>query len=190
MARALHPALSALLLATALSSCTTNGGNTFLVATKVVFGSGVVDPATGNCTPPVVFSASTDEALFPTFKAGTEMQLGIVVNSRLSSGTTGARFQTNDWFAERVVVSYEATGSKAVNIPERTLPAQGYVAAAGSGVALGVLISKDDSVALAALSSVRLRVHVIGKLGDGSTAQTSDYEFIAVPGSGGNCIGK
>jgi hypothetical protein len=188
MPRALHLAVSALLISSA--ACTTNGGNTFLVATKVVMATGTIDPVTKLCVG-ATLSASSPEVL-PSFKPGTELfGLGIVVDNRLPTTVTSVnRLQSNDWVADTAVISYESTGSGAVNVPERTYSWQGYVPASASAVTTGRLISSTDSTLLAAATSIRIRMHLTGKLNDGSTAQTSDYEFLVLQGDGSTCSAK
>jgi hypothetical protein len=190
MTRALHLVVPALLLLSA--ACTTNGGNTFLVATKVIYATGTAGPG-GTCLN-ATLTPSTGEALFPTYATSTPsaMLLGLVVDNRLSSTVASDnRKQSNDWTAEKGIVSYEGVGSGAINLPERSLPVQGYVPAGTIGAVLTTIISKEDVALLQATQpTFRVKVHLTGKLNDGSTVQTSDYEFIATPGSGANCTTK
>ena len=185
MTRALNqlviPALSAALLA----SCTTHGGNTFLLATKVIAATGTLDPLTKLITG-CKLDPGAKELAFPAFDTTNALALGIVLENRLAATATVTKPESNDFVAEKFVVNYESTGTGSVSISEQSLPAQGYVTAGGIGVAVGLLMPVSVETALTGLSSVRIHVYVVGKLSDGTTVKSSDYEFIAVPG-GPNC---
>ena len=192
MTRALHQlAIPAALCAGLLGSCTTHGGNTFVVTTKIVQPTGTLDAVTKvvtNC----VIDPGSPELNFPAFNTTVPLQLGIVLQNRLIAGSTPTRPQSNDFVAEKVVINYESTNTGTPGVPEQNLPAQGFVPAGGSAAISAVLIPAGAiATALTALPSVRVHLYVVGRLGDGSTVKTSDYEFIAVPGAATTgCVGK
>ncbi len=184
MPRALHLiSLPALLLA--LASCTTNGGNTFLVATKIILPTGL-DPVTGLCLAPV-FSPNSDETVFAFFGTDVPLKMGLVLENRLLAATKGEHFQSNDFATQSVVIRYESTGAAAINIQERTIAAQGYVPATGKSAAIADVVSLADAATLntqlGAEQYVRVNIHAVGKLNDGHTVQSSDYSFIVQRGA-------
>jgi hypothetical protein len=184
MPRALHLiSLPALLLA--LASCTTNGGNTFIVATKVILPTGL-DPVTGACAQPV-FSPNSPETSYAVFGTDAPLKMGLVLENRMKSTPIGDRLNSNDFTSTSAVIKYESTGTGAINIPERTVPAQGYIPATGSGEAVIDVVSTADAATLKTQMGtdlyVRVNIHVVGKLNDGHTVQSSDYFFIVTAGA-------
>jgi hypothetical protein len=186
MARALRilPALALV----ALASCTTDGGNTFIVLEKLIVPTGTPD-ATGQCAS-MKLTADLPEDLLPGFAAGTAFWRGLSINNRLPSTVQGTtRLVSNDFFAESAVVSYEAAGSSGTaTVPTRTVAVQGKIDTGSKGAVYGELISATDTVALAALGKVRVHVYVKGKLNDGTTVQSSDYDFVVVAGNYVQCV--
>ena len=187
MTRALHklaiPALSAALL---VSSCTTHGGNTFVVAARVIAAVGTQDPITKAITA-CKYDPGSKETVFPPFDTASALALGVVLNNRLPSTSTPTRPESNDFTAEKFVINYESTGTGTVSIAEQTLPAQGSVPAGATGVAVGVVMPVTVATTLAGQPSVRVHLYVIGRLLDGTTVKSSDYEFIAVPSATALC---
>lgn len=175
--------LPALLLAAL--SCTTNGGNTFLVATKIILPTGL-DPATGLCAQPL-FDPAAKEVAYASFGTDAPLQMGLILENRLINAAKGERLPSNDFTTTSAVIKYESTGSAAISIPERTVAAQGYVPAAGSGAAIIDVVSKADAATLATQLGtelyVRVNIHVVGKLNDGHSVQSSDYFFLVRPGT-------
>jgi hypothetical protein len=94
--------------------------------------------------------------------------------------------QSNDFTATTLVISYQSTGTAAIDIPERTVAAQGYVPAAGSATAVADVVSVADATKLKTQLGtelyVRVNVHAVGKLNDGHTVQSSDYSFLVQTG--------
>ena len=175
--------LPALLLAAL--SCTTNGGNTFLVATKITLPTGL-DPVTGICAQPT-FDPTAKEAVYAFFGTDAPLTMGLVLENRLTSADKGEHLQSNDFTTTSVVIKYESTGTAAITIPERTVAAQGYIKAKGSGAAVIDVVSTKDAATLNTQLGtdlyVRVNVHAVGKLNDGHTVQSSDYFFLVQPGA-------
>ena len=166
-------------------ACTTNGGNTFLVSTKIVLPTGL-DPATGVCAAPT-FSASVPETAFAVFGTDVPLKMGLVLENRLVAANVSAHLQSNDFSASSLVISYQTTGAATINVPERTVAAQGYVPAAGTAAAIADVVSVADATTLktqlGAEQYVRVNIHAVGKLNDGHTVQSSDYSFIVRAGT-------
>ena len=190
MTRATYQLAIPALFAALLGSCgSTHGGNTFVVATKVIQPSGTIDATTKLVTNCIV-SADSPEVLFPTFNGTDSLALGIALENRLQAIAT-TRPESNDFVAEVVVVNYESTDGNSIAVPEQRLPVQGFVAAGNKGAVYGTLIPAVLGSGALKGKTVRVHLYVVGRLNDGSTVKSSDYEFIAVSGPVTTaCVGK
>ena len=179
MPRALRlSSLPALLLA--LASCTTNGGNTFLVSTRIVLPSGY-DATTNTCTSRT-FKPEAAEAIYANFGTDNPLTMGLVLDNRLSTTVAGAHDQSNDFTGTALVIKYESAGSGVISIPERTVSAQGYVPATAKAAVVADVVSTTDAATLKGQMGtdlyVRVNIHAVGYLNDGHKVQSSDYSFL------------
>ncbi len=164
------------------ASCSTKNENAFLVITKLVAPTAVTSGTTTTCT----FSPASDETVFATVNASAPptstkgFRLAAVVENRLTpnTNTTLGRLNSYDFVAEQVVVSYEAAGSAAVSIKPQIIPAGGVVKAGGSS-AIGIDFFTPGTTGVPGPgTTLRLVFHLEGKLLDGSTVKSSEYEYL------------
>ena len=163
------------------AACTTKNENGFLVITKIVAPVAAAGVG-GGCT----LSASTDEPVFATVNPSVPptstkgFRLGAVVENRLTpnGNVTLGRLNNFDFVVEQAVVDYEAAGTVAVSIPQQIVPANGLVKANGSSPVGIDLFAPGTTGVPGPGTSIRVVFHFEGKLLDGSTVKTSEYEYI------------
>ena len=169
-------------LAAALCGCTTKDERGDLVVTKMVrptITSGVGIACELNVTTSELAFGSVDPAVAPTYL------LGAVVENRLVSNanSTQGRLNTNDFQVEQARVRYEfPDASFNPSIGEQTTPANGLIKVSGSG-AVGVNVFPPGVITIlrgalgASVGTVRAKLRLEGKLLDGSSIKTSEYEY-------------
>ena len=163
-------------------ACTTNGGRSDLVITKVV-------EATGGGTGPCIFSSSTDELALSTIDPAANVGevAAVVKNNLLDPSAINPDLYTNSaqFQPHQVVVSYEALprapGAAAPYvIPQQIIAAGGVVVPQGGTgtVAAALFLPGVLPAGFAAGDIIRTSFHVEGKLADGRTVSTSQREYL------------
>lgn len=185
----LRPTL--LLAALLAASCTTNNENGILVITKVVAPTVTLGGGSTTCT----YSPTSDETIFATFNASVPptsthgLRLAAVVQNRLApnGSNIGGRLNNFDFLALQAVVTYEGVGAAAVSIPQQLIPLTGTVPANGTA-AIGIDFFPPGTTGIPGPgSTIRLVFHIEGKLLDGSTLKSSEYNYIVTTCGTGNC---
>jgi hypothetical protein len=170
----------------AAAACTTNGYNSALPITSVVLGT---EAAATDAGPSCTFTTSAVETDFPTFNPTDPTNLsglvGFVVRNQLVSAAASnpvLRANTTDFTPHQAVVQYEIVGST-TTIPQQVIPVSSSSVSSG-GVAPVVvpvfspLVVRTALAALPAPAFVRTTTRIEGRLDDGSTARTSEHEYI------------
>jgi hypothetical protein len=179
---------SILLAALSAASCSTNGGNSALVVTKVVLGTATTDPgppATTTCT----YAPGSEEFDFaqidPAANSGGTM--GVVVQNNITDPSQFnpiLRANSATFHPHQAVADYEVIGGPTVST--QIIPASGSVPAGGGTGA--VLVPFFSPIPVSTLSGIiRVTFHIEGKLDDGSNVRTSKREYIFVTCNTSGC---
>ena len=169
-----------LLAALAVTSCKTNQSSA-LTITKVVLG-------TSSGTPPVCkYDTGSDETAYPSIDpaANTGGFVGVVVqNNLLDTSTLNPDLFANSatFRPHQAVVDYEIIGgATTTNV---IIPVSGVVDSSGGQSAILVPFFAP-TVTATMTGTIRVTFHLEGKLDDGSTAKTTERDYIFVTCSGG-----
>jgi hypothetical protein len=176
------PTRFAFSLAVVLAGCTTRNQNGFLEILRVTPGTFAAATATtpASCT----LSATGAEVDFLTIDLSKRFgQLGVVVQNALVSNAQPAinRLNTNDFIAEQAVLSYEIIGGGTAP-PMTIAPAQGVAPAGATSTVATFFFPQTANLAAAipAGKTVRVTFHIEGKLTDGSSVRTNEYEYVFI----------
>jgi hypothetical protein len=172
-------------MALAAVACTTDNERSDLVITKAVRPT-IVSSSGGSASCEV--NTGTSEATFggldPTL--ATSYTMGLVMENRLSTNANPVvgRLNTNDFQAEQTRVDYEFPDPAFQgSVGEHVTPANGLVPT-GSSAAIGTVLIPADVIATLKNSTsggnvgtLRIKARVEGKLLDGSSVKTSQFEY-------------
>ncbi len=175
------PTRIAFLLAVALAGCTTKNQSSYLEILRVVPGTftAATPPATGGTC---AVSTSGQEVDFLNIDLTKRFgQIAVIVINNLASNASAGinRLNTNDFIAERAVVSYEIIGGGTAPAP--VISAAQGVAPTGTTSALATFLFPQGAklgAAIPAGQTVRVTFHIEGKLVDGSSVRTNEYPYI------------
>jgi hypothetical protein len=184
---------SAILILTAaalasLGSCTTTGGDSFVVITRVVQATGAAIVA-GSPVQPCTVDSSAPEVLAPAFDPAIGLDIFFAVENRAPTVVTTPRLESNDFLVDQAILSYEVVGGGGTAPADSSAAAQGFVLAGNKSAAFVVQAVAAGKVT--AGQTLRVHIYLQGKLLDGTTVRTNNYEFIAaaVTGAGdGSCV--
>ena len=175
------PTRFAILLSVVLAGCTTKDQSSYLEILRVIPGTfaAPVPPATqGTCS----ISPTDKEVDFLNIDLTKRFGLvGVVVSNNLTSNAvTGInRLNTNNFIAKQAVISYEVIGGGSG--PGQVIsPAQG-LAPSGATSALTTFLfpqGANVSATIPAGKSVRVSFRIEGKLEDGSSARTNQFDYV------------
>lgn len=181
--RSLNAAL-ALVLAAAVPACTTEDGRGDVVITKLV----PPDLLEGGC----ILDPNREENAgvivdLDRLPAGGTFRRGAVVENRLvANRTASGRLNTNDFEAQtaRVKISFPDPAFAGGAI-ERRIPVHGLVQASGSravsveAIPAGVMDTlRGMALPASGVGTIRIATRLEGNLLDGSTIQSSQYEYV------------
>jgi hypothetical protein len=178
--RSLGPALAASIC---VLGCTTNGLRGDLFISKAVRPT-LAGGATGSSCE---LNAGTAESAFGSVDPNVApvYLIGLVVNNNLANNGNAAagRLNTNNFQVEQARINYDFPDPAFhPSIGEHVVPANGYVQS-GQTQAVGVQAFPSDVIgalkgALAGGSgTVRIHTHLEGRLADGSSIKTAEYEY-------------
>lgn len=175
------------LLAVVFAGCSTRNQSSYLEIQRVV--PGAYTAATATTPASCVVTASGQEVAFLNIDLTKRYgQVGVVVSSALAqnSNTGTGRLNSNDFIAEKTVLNYEVIGGG--SSPGQVIaPAQGLVPTGGLASVVTFLFPQGGNfgASIPAGKSVRVIFHIEGKLTDGSSARTNEYEYVFVTCTGG-----
>lgn len=170
---------TALLITVALAGCSTKNQSSYLEILRVV--PGAFAPATPTAPASCTISPNGTEVDFLNIDLTKRFgQVGVVVQNalQLNANTGVNRLNTNDFIADRAVISYEVIGGSSP--AQVNGVAQGIVQAASTGVVGTFLFPQGGNFAtsIGANKTVRVTFHIEGKLNDGSSVRTNEYEYV------------
>lgn len=174
------PTRIAIPLAVVLAGCTTKNQSSYLEILRVTPGTFTAASA-GSPASCIVTPGGLEVDFLNIDLTKRFGQLGVVVVNSLPLNGQPAinRLNTNDFVAQQTVVSYEIIGSSTAP-PQTISPAQG-VAAAGSTSTISTFLFPQTAklgAAIPANKTVRVTFHIEGKLNDGSSVRTNEYEYV------------
>ena len=166
-----------------LVSCTTNGQDSDLQILSLVPPTSAGAADAGNAELSCNFLTTTVGYPVQQFNVTRPFSVGIVIENHLANNAnaTLGRLNTNDFNVTQIVVTYESTDGTVLNEPQQINPAEGLVPASSAAAVGGVVIPGTVVADLASVTSVRLHIHVEGKLLDGTTVKTNEYLATAIP---------
>ena len=171
------------LLAVVLAGCTTKNQSSYLEILRVVPGI----YAAGTATTPATCTVNPGglEVDFLNIDLSKRFgQIGVSIVNGLPNNTNQGigRLNTNDFIAQQTVVSYEVLGTPGAPPPATISPAQGVVPTATTGSVSTFLFPQGAGLgsAIPAGKNVRVTFHIEGKLTDGSSVRTNEYEYVFV----------
>ena len=187
----MNPTRIAVLLAVTLAGCTTRNQSSYLEVLRVA--PGVYTPASG-ATPASCLLNAGPEVDFLNIDLNKRFgQIGVVVANNLvpNAVTTSNRLNTNDFVAEKSVLTYEVIGGGTAP-GQQISAAQGVVPAATTGNVATFFFPQGANLgaAIGPGKTVRVTFHIEGKLNDGSSVRTNEYEYVfltCVDPKGGDC---
>lgn len=170
------------LLGLLASACSTNNQRSDLVVVRVVEAK---DNGTSGC----VFNAQDDELSFSTINpAVNQGEVAAVVENRLTNPaglniqlrTNTALFNPHQFVVNYEVLPRTAGAAPPYQIPRQIVAAGGVVVQTGESgtVAAPFFLPGVLPAAAATGDFIRTTFHVEGRLGDGSTVQTNDREYL------------
>jgi hypothetical protein len=194
--------LGGVLAALVLTSCTTDNKSSALVVTSVIMGTATsVTLPDGTVSTSCAFAAGTQETEFPIFAVNSlnnnNGSAGFVVQNQLvTPPNANTVFISNStiFSPHQAVVDYEIIGG-GTSIAQQIIPVSGgSVASSSSAVVIIPLFLPTAALAAAkalpaAGGIMRATVRIEGKLDDGSTATTSEHEFVFAVQTAATAVG-
>ncbi len=174
------PTRIAISLAVVLAGCSTKNQSSYLEILRVTPGTFTAGTATTPAT--CVLAPGNPETTFLSIDLSKRFGLiGVIVANNLPANASPAtgHLTTNDFIAGQAVVSYEIIGGGTAPT-QQISPAQG-VAVVGSTSAISTFLFPQGAnlaLTIPAEKYVRVTFHLEGKLTDGSSVRTNEYEYV------------